>query len=155
MSLIIATGTNLGEREENLNTATDILKQKFSFIASSNIYESAAVDYLNQPKFLNQVHEFKIPNKLTPIKILKILKNIEKNMGREKTIPKGPRIIDLDIIFLGKTIYNSQNLTIPHPRTFERSFVILPLKELPFYNKIKNDFSFQISFETNATIYSR
>ena len=62
MSLVIATGSNLGDRVLNLKNAKEILQRDFQFIAESRIYESKAQDYLNQPDFLNQVLEFKIPD---------------------------------------------------------------------------------------------
>lgn len=152
MSLIIASGTNLGNRHSNLALAQKKLSSIFDFIAYSKIYESDPVDYLDQPRFLNQVLEFKLPLQ-KPEEVLAILKDIELEIGRVKNIPKGPRIIDLDIIFWGKTNYKSDTLIIPHPRALERSFVVIPLRELPFFNEIINDFAFQENFPTNIAIY--
>jgi 2-amino-4-hydroxy-6-hydroxymethyldihydropteridine diphosphokinase len=82
----------------------------------------------NQGKFLNAA--LKIQTKIPPLKLLGALKKIEKDLGRTKTISYGPRTIDLDILFYADKIINRQELTIPHPRIFEREFVIRPLFEI-------------------------
>ncbi len=150
MSLFIATGSNLGDRLLHLNEARDILSREFSFIAESRVYESPAVDYLNQPDFYNQVLEFKIPGD-NPENVMKKLLEIEKIMGRNRTIPKGPRVIDLDIIFWSHDEISSPSLTIPHPRVFERSFVVLPLSELPGFKNLQLKFQFNFSFDNTAS----
>jgi 2-amino-4-hydroxy-6-hydroxymethyldihydropteridine diphosphokinase len=150
MSLFIATGTNLGDRALNLKSARDELKKYFAFIAESRIYESPAVDYLNQPDFYNQVLEFQIPS-MTPDEVMSLLLKIEKEMGRNREIPKGPRVIDLDILFWGNETIQSDILTVPHPRLFERSFVVLPIAELPGFNELKKHFSFKFQFDNTAT----
>ena len=133
MSLIIATGTNLGDKLNNLHKALHFLQKHFILIKKSQIYCSEAVDYLDQPDFFNQVLEFEIPSQLSPLEILKICSQIEKEMGRKRDIPKGPRVIDIDILFFQLESFHSQNLQIPHPRLFERSFVVRPLIELSFF----------------------
>ena len=100
MSLIIATGSNIGNKIENLSKGKASLLKHFELISESRIYESQAVDYTNQPSFLNQVLEFKIPD-LKPESIMKLLIKLEIELGRKKTIDKGPRNIDLDILFIG------------------------------------------------------
>jgi len=150
MSLFIALGTNIGQRLENLDNAKNILCSHFKLIAESRVYESPAVDYLNQPDFYNQVLEFEIPTH-SPQESMQLLLEIEHSMGRDRLIPKGPRLIDLDILFWDSLILNSKLLQIPHPRLFERSFVVLPLSELPGFNKLKEKFSFTFSFPNSAT----
>jgi 2-amino-4-hydroxy-6-hydroxymethyldihydropteridine diphosphokinase len=149
-SFFIATGTNLGDRAQNLLAAKKILQKHFQMIAESQIYESSAVDYLNQPDFYNQVLEFKIPN-IPPQKVMSLLLQIEKDLGRNRLIPKGPRLIDLDILFWGLEKIESKNLEIPHPRLFERSFVVLPLSELPGFKILKLHFDFKLHFGVMAT----
>lgn len=149
-SLFIATGTNLGNRLENLAEAKKFLQKHFSLIAESKIYESPAVDYLNQPDFYNQVLEFELPN-LDPIETMKLLLQIEKELGRNRLIPKGPRLIDIDILFWGTKYINSETLLVPHPRLFERSFVVLPLSELPGFKILKENFNFKFHFDNHAT----
>lgn len=150
MSLFIATGSNIGDRLIHLNEARDILSRELEFVAESRVYESPAVDYLNQPDFYNQVLEFKIPNG-TPEMLMKKLLNIEKTMGRDRTTPKGPRVIDLDILFWGESEISTPDLTVPHPRLFERSFVVLPLAELPGFKKLQAKFLFNFTFDNTAS----
>lgn len=150
MSLIIATGSNLGDSLHNLHQAKNFLAETFSLIAESRIYRSAAVDYENQPDFLNQVLEFKLPA-LTPAEVMAILLKIEKQMGRTRDIWRGPRTIDLDILFWGQETISTDTLTIPHPRWNERSFVVLPLQELPFFQTIEKCFTIPKSFKVNAS----
>lgn len=148
-SFFIATGTNLGDRKAHLAEAKNILKNEFEFIAESRIYESPAVDYLNQPDFYNQVLEFELPA-ISPEKVMQKLLQIEKNMGRNRDIPKGPRIIDLDILFWSDKKIESDNLSVPHPRLFERSFVVLPLSELPGFKELQKKFEFKFAFTNTA-----
>ena len=150
MSLFIATGTNLGDRIANLALAKTILSDHFHLIAESRIYESPAVDYLNQPDFYNQVLEFSTPD-LTPEETMDCLLKIEKEIGRNRLIPKGPRIIDLDILFYDQVVSQNEKLTLPHPRLFERSFVVLPLSELPGFEKLKEKYSFKFDFNNSAS----
>ena len=131
MSLVVALGSNLGDRQANLRQARESLLKHFQLIKFSSILESAPVDYFDQPYFLNQLGEFKIPN-MTPEECLQILLAIELNQGRLRTVPKGPRIIDLDIIFWGHETFETKKLQVPHPRWKERTFITLPLQELPF-----------------------
>lgn len=148
-SFFVATGTNLGDRSLNLKQASLILQKHFELIAESRIYESPAVDYLNQPDFYNQVLEFKLPT-MSPEEVMELLLKIEKDMGRNRLIPKGPRLIDLDILFWGNEKIQSKNLIIPHPRLFERSFVVLPLSELPGFKELTKSFEFKFQFENSA-----
>ena len=82
---------------------------------------------------------------------MKQLLSIENKLGRERKIKSGPRNIDIDILFLGLEKINQLNLTIPHPRLFERSFVLFPLKELPFYPILKKHFKFPSNIQNDAT----
>ena len=148
-SIFIASGSNLGDRAHNLSLAQEILQEHFNLIAASRIYESPAVDYLNQPDFYNQVLEFKVPIS-SPQETMDLLLQIEKNMGRNRLIPKGPRLIDLDILFWRHDKIQTESLIIPHPRLFERSFVILPLSELPGFRELKNHYEFKFHFDNSA-----
>lgn len=150
MALIIATGSNQGNSLENLKIAKDKLSQKFELIAQSRIYLSAAVEYEAQPDFLNQVLEFALPASMTPQHVMHWLLELELEMGRKRDIPKGPRTIDLDIIFWGMISLMDQGLTIPHPRWQERSFVVKPLQELPFFQTIEKCFTIPQSFKVEA-----
>lgn len=151
MSLFIATGTNLGDRQKNLTEAKEILNTYFELIAASRIYESTAVDYENQPDFYNQVLEFKTPALKKPEDVMQLLLEVEKTLGRNRDIPKGPRLIDLDILFWDDLKIKTPLIEIPHPRLFTRSFVVLPLSELPGFNKLQQKFSFTFSFPNSAS----
>ncbi|MCB9094826.1 MAG: 2-amino-4-hydroxy-6-hydroxymethyldihydropteridine diphosphokinase [Halobacteriovoraceae bacterium] len=149
MSLILATGSNIGDKKQNLEKALQMLKQKFEFIAASRIYHSDPVEYFDQDDFYNQVLEFQIPDS-DPRKVFDVIKNIEKKMGREKVIPKGPRNIDIDIIFWGLEKYRDESLIIPHPAWSTRSFVVLPLKELPYWKTVEKNFEYTKNFDFKA-----
>jgi 2-amino-4-hydroxy-6-hydroxymethyldihydropteridine diphosphokinase len=149
MSLIIASGTNQGKLTENLKEALTQLQKHFHLIQASRVYRSAAVDYMEQPDFLNQVMEFEIPTN-SPDEVMEILLGIERSLGRARDIPKGPRIIDLDIIFWGLEKINTQHVIIPHPSWKERSFVVRPIQELPFFQTIQKCFTIPQSFNVEA-----
>jgi 2-amino-4-hydroxy-6-hydroxymethyldihydropteridine diphosphokinase len=148
-SLIIATGSNLGDRKGHLLQAQVLLQQDFQLVAASRIYVSPAVDYEQQPDFYNQVLEFELPS-LSAITVMQQLLALEQRLGRIRDIPRGPRIIDLDMLFWGLQSINTEQLIIPHPRWSERSFVVRPLQELPFFQTIEKCFTIPASFEVEA-----
>ena len=94
----------------------------------SSIYETEPRELLDQPWFLNQVVEAETT--LFPRQLLARLLKIEQEMGRQRQIAKGPRIIDLDILLFGNVIVRGAGLDIPHPRMADRRFVLEPLAEL-------------------------
>ncbi|MCM2350217.1 MAG: 2-amino-4-hydroxy-6-hydroxymethyldihydropteridine diphosphokinase [Bacteriovoracaceae bacterium] len=149
MSLIIATGSNIGHSLQILKDARQRLSESFELIAESRIYTSPAVEYENQPDFFNQVLEFKIPD-LDPEQVMQKLLDLEQEFGRNRNIPKGPRTLDLDIIFWNLEKIDQDALTVPHPRWAERSFVVKPLKELPFFQTIEKCFTIPKSFIVDA-----
>lgn len=152
-SFFVATGSNLGDRALNLLLAKRELEIHFKLIAFSQIYESPAVDYLNQPDFYNQVLEFSLPDSSAD-QTMTLLLNIEQQMGRDRIIPKGPRLIDIDILFWGLSEIQSPTLIIPHPRLFLRSFVVLPLTELPGFQILKENYKFKFTFDNHAKALS-
>jgi 2-amino-4-hydroxy-6-hydroxymethyldihydropteridine diphosphokinase len=149
MSLIIATGSNIGDSKKTLFDAQKKLSELFHFISASRIYSSQAIEYENQPDFLNQVLEFKLPA-LSPEETMRTLLDIEIEFGRRRDIPKGPRTLDLDIVFWGDLKHNGPALIIPHPRWIERSFVVRPLQELPFFQTIEKCFTIPKTFDVEA-----
>jgi 2-amino-4-hydroxy-6-hydroxymethyldihydropteridine diphosphokinase len=151
MALIVGLGSNLGNKVKNLEKAEALLRKHFSFVAKSRLYLSPPVDYLDQPDFINQVMEFQRPES-GPERIMDILLKIENEMGRKREIPRGPRIIDLDLLFLAKEVFKNSIVEIPHPRLFERSFVVLPLMELPYYSVLKKEFNFPSFHSTLTTL---
>jgi len=131
--VFIALGTNIGDREANLCEARKALAPKVIIIKESPIYITPPWGYKDQPEFLNQVLE--VRTKMRPGRLLAYLKRIEKKMGRLETFRNGPRLIDLDILFYGQRVIERSKLCIPHPRLHERSFVLVPLKDIaPEFN---------------------
>jgi 2-amino-4-hydroxy-6-hydroxymethyldihydropteridine diphosphokinase len=124
----LALGTNLGHREENLREALQKLPPEVEISAVSRLYETVPAYVLDQPAFLNIA--VKGQTALSPTDLLVYLKQIETQIGREKTIRYGPRKIDLDIIFYDDLILNTPDLAIPHPRMAERGFVLRPLADI-------------------------
>jgi 2-amino-4-hydroxy-6-hydroxymethyldihydropteridine diphosphokinase len=126
----IGIGTNIGEREKNLLNAIERLNSihNIEVTRRSSVMETEPVDYLDQPCFLNQV--VKINTTLGPEQLLEKLKSIESDMGRERSIPKGPRVIDLDILLYDDRVIKNEKLIIPHPEIVNRSFVLEHLLEL-------------------------
>lgn len=124
----IAFGSNAGNRRVYIKKALAELKKSGRILQISKITETKPEGYTTQGRFLNGVLKFE--TKLTPSKLLKTLKKIEKSAGRKKTFENGPREIDLDIIFYENRIIKTKNLQIPHPRAHKRAFVMKPLCEI-------------------------
>jgi len=126
--VFLALGSNLGEREKNLESAITALKGHGELLAKSRIYETEPVGYTDQPAFLNQV--CKLAMKYSPTELLVTMQRIERELGRKPTFPSGPRIIDIDVLFYGERIIHTTNLDIPHPKLPERRFVLEPLCDI-------------------------
>ncbi len=124
----LAVGTNLGNREQNLQDALKYLPPQVDITAISQLYETAPAYVLDQPAFLNIA--LKGTTSLLPVELLTYLKEIEADIGREKSFRFGPRKIDLDIIFFNDLVLDIPNLQIPHPKLHERGFVLRPLVDL-------------------------
>ena len=124
----LALGTNLGEREENLKQALKMLPPQVEITGVSRLYETAPAYVTDQPAFLNIAAEGRTT--LEAPALLDYLKQLENEIGREKTIRYGPRQIDLDIIFFRDLVLNAPHLHIPHPRMNERGFVLRPLADI-------------------------
>jgi 2-amino-4-hydroxy-6-hydroxymethyldihydropteridine diphosphokinase len=126
--VFIGIGSNLGNRFDYLRKAREALAPEVILSRSSRIYETPPWGYKDQPAFLNQVLE--VQTDLDPEALLQKLKKIEMELGRVENFRYGPRCIDLDILFYGNLIYNTETLKIPHPALTERAFVLVPLNEL-------------------------
>ena len=125
----IALGSNLGDREALLNEAiARLLKEGVETVRRSGIIETAPAYVLDQPRFLNMVIEARTEH--FAFELLNRTQRVERAMGRQKTIDKGPRNIDIDILYFGSLILKTPHLTIPHPLIHERPFVLIPLAEL-------------------------
>lgn len=152
MHLILSTGSNLGNRTGHLLKAKDKLSEFLNLLEESRVYESPAVDYLNQPDFLNQVLLFEKPS-LSPSETITKILSLEKELGRVRDINKGPRTVDIDILFWGHDKIDSEALQVPHPRLFERSFIVEPLRELSVFAALSNVFKFQEKFDNECWVY--
>jgi 2-amino-4-hydroxy-6-hydroxymethyldihydropteridine diphosphokinase len=124
----LALGSNLGDRSANLKQAIAALTPQLEVKAKSQVYETPPWGIEDQPKFLNQV--VKAKTYLEPEQLLKHLKRLEVALGRKESIPNGPRLIDIDILFYDDVVLNTPALVIPHPRLHERGFVLLPLMDI-------------------------
>jgi 2-amino-4-hydroxy-6-hydroxymethyldihydropteridine diphosphokinase len=126
----LSLGTNIGNLEENINTAINLIldTQNIFIKLKSEIIKTKPVDYLDQPDFLNMI--ILVETSYKPNELLDALKQIEKAMGRENGIPKGPRIMDIDIIMYDDMALNSEHLTIPHSQMRKRKFILDLLNEI-------------------------
>jgi 2-amino-4-hydroxy-6-hydroxymethyldihydropteridine diphosphokinase len=127
--IYLSLGSNLGDRAANLERAIDALPGiGVRILRRSSTYETEPVDFLEQPWFLNCVIEAETA--LTPRELLESLQAIERKLGSRKLVPRGPRIVDLDVLFYGAEVIHEDGIEIPHPRLTERRFVLIPLAEL-------------------------
>jgi 2-amino-4-hydroxy-6-hydroxymethyldihydropteridine diphosphokinase len=127
--IYLSLGSNLGDRAANLERAIEALSGiGLRVLHCSAIYETEPVDLLAQPWFLNCVVEAE--TSLGPRQLLEGLQSIERKLGSLKLVPRGPRIIDLDVLFYETAVIHEAAMEIPHPRLAERRFVLVPLAEL-------------------------
>lgn len=120
----------MGDRRKYVDNAILELKKNrnIRLKKASSIYETEPVSEIPQGKFLNGILE--IETSLNPLELLMVLNDIEKTLGRARTIKNGPRTIDLDILYYGNKKIKEKDLIIPHPRIREREFVLKGLREL-------------------------
>ena len=126
----LSIGTNMGERFENLQHAVKLLegKDEIEVVQISSVYETAAIGYTDQADFLNiAVH---IKTSYSSSEMLKICQWVEGELGRVREFRWGPRIIDLDILLYNHENIETESLIVPHPRMYERAFVLVPLVEI-------------------------
>ena len=129
----IAVGSNLGDKKNNINQAMTLVDQAWhtSITKKSTLIETDPVGYEDQDTFINGV--FEIKTLLTPVKLIRWLLSIEKDLKRERIVHWGPRTIDLDVIYYDQDITCLEEIVIPHPRMHERGFVLEPLNEIAPY----------------------
>ncbi len=128
IAVYLSLGSNIEPRLDYLHDAISRLRDTLRDLRVSSIYETEPWGFTDQGRFLNLVLEGK--TSLTPLDLLKQVKQIENDIGRKTTFRYGPREIDIDILLYGDQILQTQLLVIPHPRLFERAFVLIPLYEL-------------------------
>lgn len=126
----IALGSNLDDPKAQILQAFEDLGRlpETSLIARSSLYLSAPVGYLDQPAFINAVAE--VETSLQPHDLLNALLDLEHARGRVRDMINGPRTLDLDILLYDGLRCHEHGLTLPHPRMFERAFVLKPLLEI-------------------------
>ncbi len=128
-SVLIALGSNLGDRAVNLRRAIHELQRVITVVRLSSIYETDPVDAPpGSPKFLNMVVAGF--TRLTPEALLVHLLEIERRLGRVRMGRNMPRTIDLDLILHSANVRRTRKLTLPHPRYLQREFVMRPFREL-------------------------
>jgi 2-amino-4-hydroxy-6-hydroxymethyldihydropteridine diphosphokinase len=126
----IAIGSNLQQPMQQVEKAFELLDElpETHIVRRSSLYRSAPVGYDNQPDFINAVAE--ISTMLTPQELLRELLAIETSQGRQRPFPNAPRVLDLDLLLYDDWMMETTELTLPHPRMHERSFVLYPLAEI-------------------------
>jgi len=124
----LGLGSNMGNRQDNLDRALDFLSQRLRMGETSSVYDTKPVGSIEQPRFLNMVCQ--ISTRLAPIELLNLAKGIESKLGRAANTHDMPRPIDIDILFYGDQLIETPKLVIPHPKLAERAFVLIPLAEI-------------------------
>lgn len=130
MFYVLALGTNMGDRTENLKAAVVALGRlpHTAVVSASAVYETAPVGYAQQPPFYNCC--LLVSSLFSPGEMLGACLGIEAGFGRVRKMENGPRVLDIDLILAQDKKINTENLTVPHPRFLERRFVLQPLKDI-------------------------
>jgi len=126
--VLLALGSNLGHRINQLHNARQALVTRVTIGAASSIYETDPLYVPDQPAFLNMA--LRGSTDLSPQELLEFVKQCESDLGRTSSVHFGPRIIDIDIIDYDGIQLNLPDLIIPHPRIHERAFVLRPLADI-------------------------
>lgn len=122
-------GSNIGQRETMIADALRRLAGPgLQLRRVSSLYETEPVGLRDQRWFLNLAAEFE--TSLFPLQLLQRTRKVERSLGRVRTVPNGPRTIDIDILLYGRSVIQTRDLEVPHPRFRERRFVLAPLAEL-------------------------
>ena len=127
---LIGIGSNIGDRKAHIDTAIEALNHipSVKVLRVSSLYETSPWGYVNQDNFYNGVLE--VETSLSPNGLLGVCLGIEAGVGRIREIKNGPRVLDLDLLLYEGSESTTAELTLPHPRMFERDFVLIPSKEL-------------------------
>jgi 2-amino-4-hydroxy-6-hydroxymethyldihydropteridine diphosphokinase len=128
-TVYLSLGSNVGDRRAQIESALALLQQEgLCIVKRSSLYETEPVDMVDQPWFLNSVIEAQTD--LSPREVLEAIQRIEERLGRERTIPRGPRTIDIDVLLYDAIVLREPQLQIPHPRMARRRFVLVPFAEI-------------------------
>ncbi len=128
----LALGTNLGDRIGHLREAISRLGEigGVDVLRVSRVYETEPMGVAEQPMFLNMVVEVSIAEGMSPRELLRAVKQIEMELGRQERERWGPREIDIDVLLVGEGRVEEADFQVPHPRMWERAFVVVPLADL-------------------------
>lgn len=126
--VFLSLGSNIGHRLDNMQRAVDALGSIMAVEALSSVYETLPWGLPDQPNFLNSCLRGK--TQLEPRALMKRLKDIETEIGREPGERWGPRLIDIDILYFSQQVIDDDDLKIPHPQIAERAFVLVPLADI-------------------------
>ncbi|UOY91443.1 2-amino-4-hydroxy-6-hydroxymethyldihydropteridine diphosphokinase [Ectobacillus sp. JY-23] len=126
----IGIGSNIGDRFGYLKQAVSLLNESDNIKVEkvSTVYETAPVGYVEQASFLNIA--IQVSTNLKPHQLLETMQSIEMKLGRKREIRWGPRTIDLDILLYNHENIETESLIVPHPRMYERAFVLAPLCDI-------------------------
>jgi len=128
VTVYLGLGSNMGDRQDNLDRALDFLSQRLRIDRVSSVYDTEPVGNVEQPHFLNLVCQ--VNTRLAPRELLTLAKSIESKLGRTFGKSNASRPIDIDILFYGDQVIETPELVIPHPRLAGRAFVLIPLAEI-------------------------
>ena len=126
--VVLCLGGNKGDREKLLSRALESISSRFQLNKLSSIYETEAWGGVAKGKFLNQLAV--ISTSRSAMEVLEAIQGIEAELGRTREEPWGDRTMDIDILFYGEEIIDTENLKVPHPFIAQRRFILIPLAEL-------------------------
>ncbi len=127
--VFLGFGSNIGDRKGNIERAYKFLAKKgIRILKTSGFYRTAPYGYRDQPEFLNSVALVEVD--MGALRLLEVVKEVEKELGRTETFRWGPRVIDIDILFFDDLVIRSEILNIPHIDLHNRCFVLYPLSDI-------------------------
>jgi 2-amino-4-hydroxy-6-hydroxymethyldihydropteridine diphosphokinase len=128
-TVYLSLGSNLGDRTAHIEQALARLAEEgVHIVKRSSFYETEPVEFLDQGWFLNIA--VKAETEFTPPELLRVILQVEQELGRKRTVRSGPRTIDIDILLFDENVERADELEIPHPRMRERRFVLVPMAEI-------------------------